>query len=81
MTKKITQAPIVGDIWESRSRRGYTVVILEVAWIEVRHGKNYQRVTYRTHTTPAKRPNLTPGSTDIEKFHHSFRKHYDMEAL
>ena len=73
--------PIAGDIWESKRRKGYTVVILEVKWIEVRYGRNYQRVTYRTNTTPAKRPNLIPGSTDIETFHRNFRKHYDMEEL
>ncbi len=68
--------PVAGDIWESKRRKGYSVEILECRWIDVRYGKNYQSVTYRTHTTPAKRPNLTPCRTDIEAFHRSFRKAY-----
>lgn len=73
--------PIAGDIWEEKARPERTVEILKVEWRTYRWGQRKHEVTYKTRTTPAKRPQSMPTVTEVATFQKRFRKHYDLEAL
>lgn len=66
--------PVVGDIWESRTRKGYSVEILKVSWNMRQWGQRIREVEYRTFETPAKRPNLIPAIATIPDFQKAFRR-------
>lgn len=68
--------PVAGDIWKSKHRAGYSVLVLAVEWRTYRFGQRIQMVDYKTHTTPAKRASPIPAQTDMDNFLRTFRKTY-----
>lgn len=73
--KKVPQVPIVGDVWEQKDCPERTIEILKVQW-RTYGWKRFHEVTYRTLTTPAKRPLNMNIVADMEPFQKRFRKHY-----
>lgn len=76
MTRTAPVMPVVGDVWASKRREGYTVEVLKVEWRTYRWGQRVHEVTYRTKTTPAKRAADYDMVTTVEKFLKQFRKTY-----
>lgn len=67
--------PIVGDVWASKRRRGYTVEVLKVRWR--RYGfKPVHEVEYRTKTTPAKKASTMSTVVEMADFLKAFKKTY-----
>lgn len=74
--KKKAPVPIVGDIWEEKSRPARTVLIEKSSWVTYAWHQRVYQVQYHTLTTPAKKASTYSTIADLDVFQKRFRKNF-----